>query len=944
MARSKSGSRSSRSRTPSRSRSRSFSKSRSRSRSLSHPRKRRHSSRSRSRSYSPSHNRERNYPRVYQNRDNFRGNNRGYRRPYYFRNRGGRGFYPRGQYNRGGYVNYNRPNWQNYNRQPYSPRRGRSRSRTPKRRSPSPRSRSHSRNSDKSSSDRSRRSSSSKSSSSNPSIVESSKRKSRKEKKTRSKDKRASLQTTGEDDSKETSLSGGGEPNSKAETSKDWQDISYDTSPIAQHSPERAPTLKSSVQSVVVRRSPRSNPLQKSPPSPQGGAPPSGSSFRALSRQSPFDHNTSGMSPPKKAPLSKTSPTISSLYGNPKDEGRPGDAGPYSKRYLEDLKTKASDLDRDAGKDKESKMSSLEKMKDRGSPSDFAMNELEKAYRSSQSPKRYKMREDFDKIKMAEFHKEKRYGKDDADDLDKKVPVRSRKDSDFDNDAKPLSKAFASSNKNLDPYDPGKWEEIKFPKDKHRKSEELDDDDDEEDDEDLFPPERSKKEERATAKRADQAQKASVPDKNFRVTSFKAVQEKNAASPPRKTSEVREREKVAARDMAFAKSTFCISRETGSSIRIDSFDEDLARPSGMLAHERKLSRDLVHTNKKEADFRSIFQHIQSAQPQRSPSELFAQHIVTIVHHVKEHHFGPGGMTLNERFTKYLKKGADQEPTKSKKSPEIHRRIDISPTAFRKGFAQEEAKISKESGNKAEGKYKDEPVEIERRKKHKEHKRGRSRESPDSRDSSRSRERSVEKPTKSRKGSKKHKKHRKMRERSPSPSSTASSRSPSSHSFRGGEEGLVDSEEKEESSLFDKSRLSAKDHTSPNERGRARGNFQYRARGRGWGRGTFTGSSNDFKNRSKDEEWDPEFAPKNKKYYVKKNAEHDEREGENEDKWANRGRGRGAFSRGRGRFLFRKPGNSPKWSHDKFSGEEGEIEDESGAETRDEKSNSISAAD
>ncbi|XP_078503778.1 thyroid hormone receptor-associated protein 3-like [Lissotriton helveticus] len=215
--------------------------------------------------------------------------------------------------------------------QPYSPRRGRSRSRTPKRRSPSPRSRSHSRNSDKSSSDRSRRSSSSKSSSSNPSIVESSKRKSRKEKKTRSKDKRASLQTTGEDDSKETSLSGGGEPNSKAETSKDWQDISYDTSPIAQHSPERAPTLKSSVQSVVVRRSPRPNPLQKSPPSPQGGAPPSGSSFRALSRQSPFDHNTSGMSPPKKAPLSKTSPTISSLYGNPKDEGRPGDAGQYSK-------------------------------------------------------------------------------------------------------------------------------------------------------------------------------------------------------------------------------------------------------------------------------------------------------------------------------------------------------------------------------------------------------------------------------------------------------------------------------------------------------------------------------------------------------------------------------------------------------------------------------------
>lgn len=58
------------------------------------------------------------------------------------------------------------------------------------------------------------------------------------------------------------------------------------------------------------------------------------------------------------------------------------------------------------------------------------------------------------------------------------------------------------------------------------------------------------------------------------------------------------------------------------------------RPSGLLAQERKLSRDLVHSNKKEQEFRSIFQHIQSAQSQRSPSELFAQHIVTIVHHVK----------------------------------------------------------------------------------------------------------------------------------------------------------------------------------------------------------------------------------------------------------------------------------------------------------------------
>ncbi len=57
--------------------------------------------------------------------------------------------------------------------------------------------------------------------------------------------------------------------------------------------------------------------------------------------------------------------------------------------------------------------------------------------------------------------------------------------------------------------------------------------------------------------------------------------------------------------------------------------------SGGLVKERSLSRDLVHPGKKDhEEFQSIFQHIQSAQLRRSPSELFAQHIVTIVHHIK----------------------------------------------------------------------------------------------------------------------------------------------------------------------------------------------------------------------------------------------------------------------------------------------------------------------
>lgn len=56
--------------------------------------------------------------------------------------------------------------------------------------------------------------------------------------------------------------------------------------------------------------------------------------------------------------------------------------------------------------------------------------------------------------------------------------------------------------------------------------------------------------------------------------------------------------------------------------------------SDILAEERQLSQDLVQSSKKDQEFRSIFQHVQAAQLHRSPSELFAQHIVTIVHHIK----------------------------------------------------------------------------------------------------------------------------------------------------------------------------------------------------------------------------------------------------------------------------------------------------------------------
>lgn len=50
--------------------------------------------------------------------------------------------------------------------------------------------------------------------------------------------------------------------------------------------------------------------------------------------------------------------------------------------------------------------------------------------------------------------------------------------------------------------------------------------------------------------------------------------------------------------------------------------------------------------------------------------------------------------------------------------------------------------------------------------------------------------------------------------------------------------------------------------------------QFRARGRGWGRGNFSGNNNsnsggnnDFQKRTREEEWDPEYTPKSKKYYL-----------------------------------------------------------------------------
>lgn len=191
-------------------------------------------------------------------------------------------------------------------------------------------------------------------------------------------------------------------------------------------------------------------------------------------------------------------------------------------------------------------------------------------------------------------------------------------------------------------------------------------------------------------------------------------------------------------------------------------------------------------------------------------------------------------------------------------------------------------------------------------------------SPDS-----STERSVEKFLRCHERSKKSKKKRSRSRSSSSSSSSKSVKEDVSHD-------KCDTKDKG----FNRARLGQRESPGPVERGRPRGGFQVRIRGRSWSRGSYQGNcshSNNMLNmavHSKNEEWDPEYTPKSRKYYL-----HDDRDGETE--WVdNRSRGRGNFLRGKPRFIIRKATGgpstiSPKWAHDRFqvNGEQGGEQDE-----------------
>ncbi|XP_007904966.1 thyroid hormone receptor-associated protein 3 [Callorhinchus milii] len=897
----------------SRSRSRSFSRSRSRSSSRSHSRKRKYSPRSRSRSYSPAHARERHYPREHQPRE-FRGH-RGYRRP--FIQRRGRGYYPRGNWNnRGGYGNYGnynhyggyRPNWHNY-RSTYSPRRGRSRSRSPKRRSGSPRSRSRSRYSDKSSSSGSRRSSSSRSHSS----PRRSRSRSSKQRRRKSKKEATASQASPQAAEDQEKVSGEAKnddgvvavPGSlAAKRSDSWKGlIAYDTSP---KQPSAAPRS-----TVVLKTSPA---LQQSPSM-------SGAGSRAEPHQSPQGHSpppqiTLHHSPPSPDP--SLSPPLASAQ---KEEMHHGGLGLFMDQPVPTIS---------------SYLKSMAKMEF------YVRNNAEKG---SQSPKRFKSAstEEFEKLSKAEAQHKFGFEKEELEEQDKNYSAKSQRGYEYDEEPKFRTKVSLSAIKTQERYEEEEEEDengrlckrdelsyftkhITVSNDKYRAVKE-------EEEEEIIP-ERFKKEERFLIKKGDVSRYRELSPENL-VKASKYKEGRVESPPQRKGSDIKEREE----SPPVLTPVVPIYRPPEVTLKMDPvpFSTGILGSTNFLSHERRLSRDLVHKPKKDQEFRSIFQHIQMAQSRRSPSELFAQHIVTLVHHVKEHYFKSATVTLNERFTMYQRRTAQQEPPRQQ-SPEIHRRIDISPSSLKKHMHLHDGmKSPQDSSGKGEGKLREEPtdlrLDIERRRKYKgkegDHKKDGSKVS---RDSSHSRERSKEKSGKSSKSSresKKQRKRKKARARSSSPSSSSSS----SASHEGKEEGDEEREEREEgASVFNRARLGSKEFIGLPGRSRARGTFQFRIRGRGSGRGALPGPSNignpgnqTFPARPREEDWDPKYTPKSKKYYL-----HDDREGDRDNYWSGK-RGRGTFLRGRGRFLYKKSSPSPKWTHDKYqgSGEEEEEEEEDG---------------
>ncbi|XP_073483436.1 bcl-2-associated transcription factor 1 isoform X3 [Aquarana catesbeiana] len=827
MGRSNSGSRSSRSK----------SRSPSSSRSRSHSRKKRYSSRSRSRTYSRSRSRERVYNRDY-NRDFRRDyrNNRGMRRPYGFRGRA-RGYYQGGggRYHRGGY----RPTWnRRYSR---SPRRGRSRSRSPKRRSASSqRSRSRSQKSYKSSP--SPRSSTSRSSSRYSKSPVTKSRTS--QEKTRPKSAGADKSESPTNDKSGDEHKDAFDPSEPIDElgkldlhGESWAGLSaYDNSPRSPSSPSQvaSPPSQSSSQSdcpilSVVHSgkdtlSQNSHSIAHSPERSVSESAGNSSTRYSPSQNSPLDI-PSEKSPAKtvlpQQPLHDEGHSHYSVYTDGEQETSKGTKIP--KRYTDEEQRlfpieRVNVRERDSQKERVIEKSKTETTRSWGSSDalDFFEKEPVKSQFQTTSENEEEV-EDYRQFRKAVLA-----------DQGKGISSASHWVSEEEG-TKFKSKTQTKVAKEGEKIRESKGHKVSS-KDKHK--------DDERDD-------------RPLGKKDSKSPDTLITEKVKDPFSYSLSLQQS--------EEVKEnifREESPLR----LKMTASESHRPEVKLRITSVPLDDARPS-TLASDRLLASTLVHSVKRQKDFRSIFDHMKVPFSSKTSPESFIYHVVALVQFVKEHYFKGDGKTLNERFAEY-QTGTEERVTHPK-SPEIHRKIDLSPKVQRRQTCvqnEEQTLVVKEEHVKVEKKLKrhENSTDVRSdRKKERSKERG---ESKCSRESSDSRKR--EKAQKDLKESKIFKEESKKRkENEPSLSLSDDEK---------------DSKKESRDEEF-KGPLEPKEYAGFQGISRPRGTF------------------------------------------------HDDRD-DGVDYWARRARGRGNFQRGRGRFPFKKSGSSPKWTHDKYQGD-GLIEDE-----------------
>ncbi|KAM4041547.1 bcl-2-associated transcription factor 1 isoform 3-T3 [Anomaloglossus baeobatrachus] len=673
MGRSNTRSHSSRSRSPSSSRSR------------SHSRKKRYSSRSRSRSYSRSRSRERVYNRDF--RRDYR-NNRGMRRPYGFRGRA-RGYYQGGggRYHRGGY----RPMWnRRYSR---SPRRGRSRSRSPKRRSASSqRSRSRSQRSYKSS--QSPRSSSSRSSSRYSKSPENKSRASHEKTKQKTEDAGKAKSPSNEKSADEhKDAFDPSEPLDELGKELDlhgesWAGLSaYENSPRSPCSPSpvASPPSESSSQSdgpilSVVHSgkdttSQNSHSVAHSPERSGSGSGGNGSTRYSPSQNSPI-HIPIQKSPAKTVVSQNTSndeghPHYTAFSETAEQETAKGTK--FSKRYTDDEHRlfpieKVNNREKESQKDKtldKNKKETGRNWDDR----DMLDYLLEKESVKSQF---LSVSESEDQEEAEDY---RQFRKSVLADQGKGFSSTSQWNAEEEG-TKYKSKVVVKGGKEGEKTKEGKGHKVTT-KERHKGDD--------------------KGSERSSSKKERKSPDPVLPDK---------MKDPFSCLIPLHPSDDT-KEKIVFREESPLRITMKAtdSHHPDVKLRILAIPLDDNRPS-TLANDRMLASTLVHSVKRQKDFRSIFEHMKVSFSNKTSPESFTYHVVSLVQFVKEHYFKGDGKTLSERFAGY--QTVTDEHASRPKSPEIHRRIDVSPNIQRKhAYMQNEEKafVVKEEPSKSEKKVK-----------------------------------------------------------------------------------------------------------------------------------------------------------------------------------------------------------------------------------------------